>query len=649
MALAFGIVAIGCGDNTGGDDGSSNGPATKDGVDKPTGGKSDAWNWRNDPSRFHIDLEYNFENLPSEGASAKVAWAETYWPTYEDSINARWQGDDTLSPAEKYDKAFNDWTPPDGFMDLKPYDPNACTWDKEYYDDLGPAALWVSKNKGNWRSHNGVDDDNDGVADKDECGYGEDKDRDGVETWWGVCHAWTPSAILEDEPLGPVTRNGVTFDVSDLKALLIMQYDSSSAYMIGDRCNEADVERDDTGRINDEGCRDVNAGAFHLIVTNFLGIHKRALAEDRVYNYEVWNQPVTGYTIDEQKEISLSDVQELLNTDKPDESGLPQNQDETDGVLRVANEASETDLSDRVGLRGDEVDAILAYRAGEDGMAGTSDDATFETVDDIMNTDPLGEKSVASMLSWARDQGWAPELEPAIYSYNKDAARFVEVRLTLEYVSESSPSKEPTSPNIDRYTRSERYHYILELDEDGKIIGGEWVGSSITTHPDFLWLPTAPGGGDPNIDLDTVREMIAESRGGGSNDNGGTDAATSYDAEDTPVDIPDADVDGASSEITVNDSGKIDHLKVAVNIEHTYKGDLLVQLVKTGDHPVTATLFDGYKAENRWEDNVVLDDVEVPGFEGAQLNGTWQLHVVDSLNGDTGQIKSWSLKPTMAE
>lgn len=337
---------------------------TADGkVKKQADGKADRWDWRNDPARFHAELEYNWENLPSEGYSKKTAWADTYWPTYEDSINARWQGNDTLSPAEKYDKAFNDWEPADGFMDLKPYDTSSCEWDEGYYEGLGPAAKYVSRNKGNWKSHNGVDDDGDGLSDKEECGWGGDKDRDGVESWFGLCHAWVPSAILEDEPLAPVTRNGVTFEVSDIKALLIMQHDRSDAYMLGGRCNEKDVERDDSGRLTEGQCRDVNAGAFHLIMTNFLGKQQRPIAEDKTYDYQVWNQPVVGYKITEQKELSLDEVKAMLNTTvEPDDNPLPETDEERAGTLRVANEATYDELHDGVGLRSDRAQAVVDAR-----------------------------------------------------------------------------------------------------------------------------------------------------------------------------------------------------------------------------------------------------------------------------------------------
>jgi hypothetical protein len=66
------------------------------------------------------------------------------------------------------------------------------------------------------------------------------------------------------------------------------------------------------------------------------------------------------------------------------------------------------------------------------------------------------------------------------------AVYIVKVIMSLEYVTENSPS-------LDTEDRAERdphyvqnYLYDLELDGDGNIVGGEWHTS---VHPDFLWLP----------------------------------------------------------------------------------------------------------------------------------------------------------------
>lgn len=374
------------------------------------GGKADAWDRINDPARFlkflDEELVYTLSELPMEGSAIKEPWPETYWPTYQDSTNARWDGLENLSPLEKYDMVFNEWVPPAGFMDLKPYTPScgAAEFDSSYYDAIGPAARWMSENRGNWQAHDGVDSDGDGEI--DEC-----DDHDGIDGWWGLCHAWTPAALIEDEPVRTIVYEGVTFYPSDLKALMITVYDSSRAVVIGGRCKAEQVERDVNGRIVDQNCRDTNAGTFHIITTNFLGRFNVGFAEDRTYNNQVWNQPVHSFKVDRLEEIS-------------------------------------------------ELQAISLLR---------SDAATTPN-----------------------------------YPYNADAKRWADVEVTLTYVVESHASRMPTGPEFDRYLRTDRYHYILEMDAAGKIIGGEWINGrsadslgQFSEQPDFLWYPTGPRSNPP--------------------------------------------------------------------------------------------------------------------------------------------------------
>lgn len=75
-------------------------------------------------------------------------------------------------------------------------------------------------------------------------------------------------------------------------------------------------------------------------------------------------------------------------------------------------------------------------------------------------------------------------------TFDAAAVRFVEVRTEVEY-GESHRYLEPLPGNVDP-AFGLVYDYVLELDADGRIIGGEWLGASRTNHPDFLWLPAAP-------------------------------------------------------------------------------------------------------------------------------------------------------------
>jgi hypothetical protein len=68
---------------------------------------------------------------------------------------------------------------------------------------------------------------------------------------------------------------------------------------------------------------------------------------------------------------------------------------------------------------------------------------------------------------------------------------------------------------IDNYTKTDRYQYVLEVDANNQIIGGEWIGSSKQNHPDFLWLPTErrdwPRVADGAISYDLVKDLIDSS------------------------------------------------------------------------------------------------------------------------------------------
>ncbi|MEW5742585.1 MAG: pre-peptidase C-terminal domain-containing protein [Myxococcota bacterium] len=108
--------------------------------------------------------------------------------------------------------------------------------------------------------------------------------------------------------------------------------------------------------------------------------------------------------------------------------------------------------------------------------------------------------------------GGAP---PTTYHFNPKAVSFVFVKSEVDYISEASSSTDGNlADRIDQYTRTDRYEYVLEVDKDGKIIGGEWVGASKQAHPDFLWLPTGvstttvAGGA---ISYATVKELVMES------------------------------------------------------------------------------------------------------------------------------------------
>ncbi len=73
------------------------------------------------------------------------------------------------------------------------------------------------------------------------------------------------------------------------------------------------------------------------------------------------------------------------------------------------------------------------------------------------------------------------------YTFNTKADSLVFVRTRFLYIVESNDNR---SGLEDEYTTSKTYEYLLELDAQKNIIGGEWVGYSRLDHPDFFWLAT---------------------------------------------------------------------------------------------------------------------------------------------------------------
>jgi hypothetical protein len=99
------------------------------------------------------------------------------------------------------------------------------------------------------------------------------------------------------------------------------------------------------------------------------------------------------------------------------------------------------------------------------------------------------------------------------YIFNPNATKFAHIKLTLTTVE--ILRKEALGQFI---TKPVYLEYILELDNAGDILGGEWVGTSVREHPDFIWLafePITPNGtkymGNPHISSAEVIKMWAES------------------------------------------------------------------------------------------------------------------------------------------
>ena len=78
--------------------------------------------------------------------------------------------------------------------------------------------------------------------------------------------------------------------------------------------------------------------------------------------------------------------------------------------------------------------------------------------------------------------------------------------MSVSYVVETRPSQRDTdNPSYDAI-RKVAYLYDLELDANGKIIGGEWYQNP---HPDFLWTPPKGARAQTRYEAQAVGEWNA--------------------------------------------------------------------------------------------------------------------------------------------
>ena len=322
-----------------------------------------------------------------------------------------------------------------------------------------------------------------------------------IPTWFGICHGWTPASILEPEPRHAVVKNGVTFKVNDLKALASLVHTQSTTKFVSLRCEQSrtnGMNFDDYGRPIDESCRDSNAGTYHLLLANFLGKRGQAFAEDRTVDSEVWNQPLRGFRVLQQKEVTAQEANRLIGVGITGGTTTNKTGSLAKGAwTQLGSFTVAAGQSFQVNMSGTgDADLYVKFGAAPSASAYTCRPYTSGSAEACSGVVPAGQTTLfvavngysASTYKVAVSVGGSV---PTSYFFNRNAAKFFYVKTDVDYISEESAEDDGyKTPTIDRFTRTDHYEYILEVDAAGRIIGGEWVGDSKQAHPDFLWLPT---------------------------------------------------------------------------------------------------------------------------------------------------------------
>lgn len=226
------------------------------------------WGNLNHPGRMSKDLNYFFDQLPLKGSisNKKIGWPGNHWANIESGIAYRWTA--------VHSENFRYKSP--SMSELK-------YMSEDKISSLSPAEKFSILNRDyNYNTVRRV--------------WGQTSPREA--SWNGICHGVAPASIDYEEPETVQVTNSdgiaLKFYSSDVKALLSYFYAKvarPNVRMIGTRCNAGQGSRG-ASRFS---CIDVNPGALHIIMANYIGLYKKPFIADIDRYHEVWNHVAIDY------------------------------------------------------------------------------------------------------------------------------------------------------------------------------------------------------------------------------------------------------------------------------------------------------------------------------------------------------------------
>lgn len=225
------------------------------------------WKGFSAPEIISSGFTHKFDALPMEGemSEKQKGWSGPYWASRLGGINLRWNTEEQ--------KGWKYSSPSKGAaLSMSQEELMKLSATEKYDLYMGNYAYPLRKEA--W----------------------ENSDK-GAPEWAGICHGWAPAAIHHNEPTPKVLTNPdglkVPFGSGDIKALLSYYYAFNfdvHGGQLGLRCYFGSW----LGGVR--GCNDdLNAGAFHIVMANRLGLEKKGFLMDRDQARQVWNQPVVGF------------------------------------------------------------------------------------------------------------------------------------------------------------------------------------------------------------------------------------------------------------------------------------------------------------------------------------------------------------------
>ena len=114
---------------------------------------------------------------------------------------------------------------------------------------------------------------------------------------------------------------------------------------------------------------------------------------------------------------------------------------------------------------------------------------------------------------------------------------------------------------------------------------------------------------------------------------------------ETPgITIPDNSLTGIERTLSATESGTVKDVEIAIDITHTFIGDLQVSLVSPAGTVVPLHQRTGDDADNLIKTYTTATTPQLQALRGQPVQGAWRLRVNDLEKADEGKLNKWSLK-----
>lgn len=276
-----------------------------------------------------------------------------------------------------------------------------------------------------------------------------------VETWMGICHGWAVAAYMDERPANTITVNSpsgrpVRFYPDDIKALSVLKWANGQTVRI------------ENNRLT--------------YGTKFIG----------------------GRCNKKESEDGIATNDDGVVTDEDCFDTNP-------GAwhISIVNQLGIVNPQAGNGNRTIVIDATFDYEVWNQPMVRYSYSYFNPQTKNRVRNIKKATVALDENLTFDGDD-FGSDIRKRNYRGRAERPKYV-VGVVMEaaYVVETHPQGKRTDSKEDDAVTTARYVYDLEIDENGKILGGEWYNN---THPDFLWTPTKDAFAYNNSDLEGLQQ-----------------------------------------------------------------------------------------------------------------------------------------------